>query len=177
MNESAILIRAARPEDALAVAWVHVRSWQAGYDGLLPKAYLDSLEPEERARRYDFSNNDPAKPKTFVAVEQEKAVGFVTISVAEADAVKLGELAGLYVEPDYWCRGIGGKLLSHAQDQFLAGGIDQAILWVLTGNSRADNFYRRYGWTADGARRTDVVWGMRVNEVRYRRKWRDKTYE
>ena len=32
----------------MAVARVHVRSWQVGYRGLLPDAYLDGLRAEER---------------------------------------------------------------------------------------------------------------------------------
>jgi hypothetical protein len=41
-------VRPARPDDALPVAGVHVRSWQAAYRGLLPDDYLDGLRAEER---------------------------------------------------------------------------------------------------------------------------------
>lgn len=33
-------LRPAQPEDALAVARVHVRSWQAAYRGLLPDDHI-----------------------------------------------------------------------------------------------------------------------------------------
>lgn len=33
-------VRNAVPDNALAVAAVHVRSWQVGYRGLLPQDYL-----------------------------------------------------------------------------------------------------------------------------------------
>ena len=42
----------------MAVARVHVRSWQVGYRGLLPDAYLDGLRAEERAERYNFASGD-----------------------------------------------------------------------------------------------------------------------
>lgn len=45
-----IHIRPAVAEDASAMARAHVRSWQAGYRGLLPADYLDALRPEDRAR-------------------------------------------------------------------------------------------------------------------------------
>ena len=45
-----MILRPAEPEDAMAVARVHVRSWQMGYKDLLPQDYLASLQPEERAR-------------------------------------------------------------------------------------------------------------------------------
>jgi hypothetical protein len=40
---------------------------------------------------------------------------------------------------------------------------------MLEGNARADRFYRTHAWLPDGTRRTDTVWGITVNEVRYRR--------
>ena len=56
---SDVLIRPAKSDDALEVARVHVRSWQAAYRGLLPDDYLDDLRAEERAQRYNF----PAIPE------------------------------------------------------------------------------------------------------------------
>ena len=53
----------------MAVARVHVRSWQAAYRGLLPDDYLDQLRPEDRAPSYDFASLEPLKPRTIVAVE------------------------------------------------------------------------------------------------------------
>jgi hypothetical protein len=63
-----MLIRPAEP-DEVAVACVHVRSWQAAYRTLLPDEYLDKLRPEDRARRFDFATADPLKPRTIVAVK------------------------------------------------------------------------------------------------------------
>ena len=64
-HTASMLIRPAEPDDALDVARVHVRSWQTGYHGLLPAAYLDQLRPEERAQRYDFATQDIRKPATL----------------------------------------------------------------------------------------------------------------
>ena len=71
-------VRAARPEDALEVAAVHVRAWQMGYRGLLPQGYLDGLRPEERARRYTFGETIAGWPRTLVALERGVICGFVT---------------------------------------------------------------------------------------------------
>src|SRR6267378_3827093 len=64
-----MLIRPAVPDDAIGVARVHVRSWQAGYRKLLPDDYLDRLRPEERAQRYNFGSLDPRQPATIIAAE------------------------------------------------------------------------------------------------------------
>jgi hypothetical protein len=41
---------------------------------------------------------------------------------------------------------------------------------VLVGNTRAERFYQRDGWTTDGARRSDTVWGAAIDEIAYRRR-------
>ena len=66
VNPSPPEVRTARPADALAVAEVHVRSWQTGYRRLLPDAYLDSLRPEDRAARYTFDRDGTDDPQTIV---------------------------------------------------------------------------------------------------------------
>jgi hypothetical protein len=52
-------VRRAGPGDEAEVAGVHVRSWQAGYRGLLPDRYLDALRPEDRMGRYTFGPPTP----------------------------------------------------------------------------------------------------------------------
>ena len=39
----------------------------------------------------------------------------------------------------------------------------------MEGNARAERFYRNDGWAPDGSRKTDSLWGVTVNEVRYQR--------
>ena len=166
-----MLLRAAESADAMSVARVHVRSWQSAYRGLLPNEYLDQLRPEDRAERYDFASRDPQTPQTIVAVEAGVIRGFATTSPSrDADLAGYGELGALYVDPDYWGRGIGMALVSAARDRLAGLGFGNALLWVLMGNVRADRFYRNDQWTPDGLQRTDTVWGVTVNEIRYRRK-------
>src|SRR3954454_1176985 len=98
-------IRLANSDDALAVADVHVRSWQAGYRDLLPADYLDGLRAEDRAARYDLGNRNPSRPVTFVAVDGDAICGFAT--VAQSDASGCGELTALYVSPQRWRSGAG----------------------------------------------------------------------
>src|SRR5215471_6386244 len=73
-----MLLRPAEPADALAVARVHVRSWQTAYRNLLPNDYLDQLRPEERAEKYTFGSTDPLHPYTIVATEAGVIHGFAT---------------------------------------------------------------------------------------------------
>ena len=163
-------IRLARPEDAVAVAQIHVRAWQAAYRNLMPAQYLDALRAEDRAARYDFASRDPIRPSTLVAVDGDSICGFATVARAvQSDAPNYGELCALYVAPEQWGRGIGVALVKAARNRLLLLGYRQAVLWILLGNARAERFYLRDGWTSDGLQRTATVWDANVEEVRYSR--------
>ena len=157
----------------MAVARVHVRSWQAAYRNILPDDYLNQLRPEDRAAKYEFASRNPLKPHTIVAVEEGMSPtiqGFATtMPVTDSDMPDYGELCALYVDPQHWGHSIGVALLSAARAHMFEQGFRSAILWVLTGNVRAERFYQNDGWAADGVRRKAMVWGIEVDEIRYAR--------
>ena len=96
-----MLLRPAEPSDAIAVARVHVRSWQVAYRTLLPEDYLDQLRPEDRAQKYDFRGGDPLRPQTIVADEGGVIQGFATTGPArDQQRAGSGELYAIYVDPD-----------------------------------------------------------------------------
>jgi GNAT superfamily N-acetyltransferase len=165
-----MLVRMAEPADAHAVAAVHVRSWQVGYRGLLPDDYLDGLRPPDRAKHYSLGSDDPAMPRTIVAVEERVICGFATTGPARDEDVRgQAELGALYVDPPHWGRGVGRALIAEARGQLVRDGYAVAVLWVLVGNERAERFYRADGWRPDGTRRLAEVWGATVDERRLRR--------
>ncbi|HVA28155.1 MAG TPA: GNAT family N-acetyltransferase [Candidatus Baltobacteraceae bacterium] len=165
-----LAIRSAVPADAADVARVHVRSWQVGYRGLVPDDYLDGLHWEDRAARYTFFGEHAGLPSTIVAVEGDAICGFATTGPCRvADAPGYGELLALYVDPDAWGRGVGRALIARARSDLVQRGFTGAVLWLLAGNVRAERFYRSDGWLPDDAHRNEEIWGVRVDEVRFRR--------
>ncbi len=167
-------LRAARRGDELAVAEVHVRSWQEAYRGLMPDGYLDALDPRERAATYTFETDDPAAPTTVLAVGEkdgeEVLLGFTTFCPSrDADAPGLGEVVALYVDPDRHRGGVGRLLMVEARHRLREAGFTEALLWVLDGNDRAARFYAREGWTPDGATRVEHPYGIVSNVSRLRR--------
>ena len=168
MPYSTMRLRPAQPEDALAVARVHVRSWQIAYRGLLPDDYLSQLRPEDRAAKYNFTHTDPQKPYTILAEDDALIAGFATTMPSRDPALpNYGELAALYVHPDFWNRGIGAALIVAARTRLIEQGFRQACLWLLDGNTRAARFYSIDGWQPTSEHRTDTVWGVTVGESRY----------
>jgi len=157
-----MVLRPARPADALAVAGIHVRAWQTGYRGLVPDGYLDGLRAEDRARRYTFELTDLDRPQTLVAELDGAIVGFATTAPAQ-DEPGAGELAALHVDPAAWRRGIGSALIAAARTRLVERGFASAVLWLLAGNRRAEAF------VAEGEPRGAEVWGTHVEEIRFRR--------
>ena len=47
-----VICRPATARDVPAIATVRIRSWQAGYRGLMPPDYLDALDPAAEAERW-----------------------------------------------------------------------------------------------------------------------------
>lgn len=167
-------IRRAEAADALGVATVHVRSWQAAYLGLLPDPYLDQLDVEQRRVGWARSIEEAEWPRTGTLVATEanaNVVGFAHVGPARDDDLDLsviGEVAAIYVVPGAWGSGVGRRLMAAALNVLRDAAFDAAILWVLEGNERARRFYEIGGWQVDGATKDVVIADMSLAEVRYR---------
>jgi ribosomal protein S18 acetylase RimI-like enzyme len=68
----AVRLREARRGDELAVAELHVRSWQEAYRELMPAEFLAALDPRERAGRYRFGSDEAEGPTTVLAVVDDR---------------------------------------------------------------------------------------------------------
>ena len=163
-------VRLARPGDEMGVAEVHVRAWRRAYWDLLDRAMLLSMRPETRVHRYDFANRDRRRPQTLVAEQDGQILAFATCAPArDPDVPGWGELNALYVDPDWQGAGVGRVLIAQARDHLKTLGFQDAVLWVLKGNVKAEAFYRRDGWLFDDLNRRERLWGFWVDEIRYRR--------
>jgi RimJ/RimL family protein N-acetyltransferase len=164
-------IRTATPEDATGIAEAHVASWRTAYRGLLPQALLDGLSVERRTAQWQ---RDIRGGSLVVHVATDPAGhvgGFIATGRSrDDDAVDtVGELIAIYLRPQLWALGIGGRL--HAAGiAGLATRFEQATLWVLDGNARSRAFYERQGWRPDGTLKRDTLGDAEVVEVRYRRR-------
>jgi RimJ/RimL family protein N-acetyltransferase len=167
-----LFVRRAEPQDAPAVARVHVASWRQAYIGLLPQEYLDSLSIETRTRTWAkaFSQFPDQASTTLVGELDRQIVGFACVGPSRDDDTETatGELWGLYLDPAHWGAGHGHTLHTEALDATRASGAAVATLWVLTTNQRARHFYERHGWVAAGTVKTVWCGDVRLDETRYR---------
>lgn len=138
-----IQVRAARPEDAEAIARVHVASWRTTYKGIVPEEYLAGLDEGERALEWKEWLTRPVR--VYVAELDGEVVGFVGGgAIREPLAGCDGELLVFYLLERAQRRGIGTSLLRSLAAGLRADGFKSMAVWVLALNP-AVGFYARAG--------------------------------
>ncbi|MFG1739486.1 GNAT family N-acetyltransferase [Micromonospora chalcea] len=157
--QSSLTVRSARAEDAAGMARVHVRCWQETYRGLMPDAVLDDpglLAFRERFWTAALTDERYRENRAAVAERAGELVG-IAMSGPPLDAEAAWwarQLYVLYVHAADHGTGAGPALLRAVLDP-----AEPAALWVADPNPRAQAFYRRHGFVADGT--TQVQDGVR----------------
>jgi predicted GNAT family N-acyltransferase len=131
------------------MAWVHVRCWQETYRGLMPDAMLDDPGfPAARERFWTAALTDGRYRENRTAVA-ERAGQLIGLAMSgpplDATAQWARQLYVLYVVTAEYGTGAGRALLRAVIDP-----TESAALWVADPNPRAQTFYRRHGFVADG---------------------------
>jgi GNAT superfamily N-acetyltransferase len=164
-------IRPGRPEDAAAIAQIHIGGWQAFYRGQVPDAMLDGFDLERRTDGWRRQLEDlPGHHRLWVLERDGRIIGFcATAHSADPDAgPETGEIPALYLSPEVVGTGVGRRLFGHAVADLRTRGFAEATLWVLVSNALGRRFYEAAGWRPDGTEK-DQPWGNHVlHEVRYR---------
>ena len=161
------MLRLATIEDAETIATIHVRTWQAAYEGIMPAQYLASLSVEERANlcRKVISEQHGA---VLLAVAPHREVGFISFGPSrDKDAKEKAEIYAIYVLPEFWHEGIGGELLEEAERRIKDGRFIALTLWVFEKNVRARRFYEARGFRLDAAHKEETIGGLLLTELRY----------
>jgi GNAT superfamily N-acetyltransferase len=159
----------AQPEDAVAIATLHVESWRSAYRGLLPDAFLDGPVVENRLILWRERLNGPAADRRLVlkAILRGELVGFACVLLDDEPAHG-PRLDNLHVRPPLKGGGIGSLLFHSALDWVGRTAPGQPMhLWVIEGNVPARRFYDRHGGVVAERRTLEVVPGIPVPELRY----------
>src|SRR5579875_3238148 len=133
-EEQAMIVRAARVEDAGGIAKVHVDSWRTTYKGVIPDDFLASLSYESRSQRWRSMLSNPTRfAGDFVAEDKTgRIVGFISGGPAqEPYPVYRGELYAIYILQEYQGQEIGRRLTEALVGKLLEAGIDNMLVWVL----------------------------------------------
>ncbi len=142
-------VRPARIADADAIAHVHATSWRETYGSFVADPDDSPWFAVESRRAMWRSILGDGRMRTVVATADREVVGSAAVDdTDDPDAVRPEELTMLYVLARSHGSGAGQALL----DAVL--GDRPASLWVAAENPRAHAFYRRNGFSPDGAAST-----------------------
>jgi GNAT superfamily N-acetyltransferase len=165
-------VRPAAPRDAKAIAEIHVATWQAAYQGLIPDDVLKAMTVEKRLA-YWKEAIEYSDPQILVATESDKVIGFVGFDRSRDAGTKssVGEIWAMYVMPENWRKGAGLALWDGARDGLKEEGCTQVTLWSLVANERALQFYEQAaGFKRDmTSLRTTAYGSVKLEEIRLKR--------
>ncbi|UXI02556.1 GNAT family N-acetyltransferase [Photobacterium sp. TY1-4] len=144
-------IRKASIDDVNAIAAIHVASWSAAYDGLMPQNYIHRFTLAHREKQWaNIIGRELAW--VFVAEDQSGLLGFLCCGQPKGyDNPKTYELSALYIAPTRYHSGIGSCLYDTCEKHLLNLGGERIELWALAGNHRAHRFYQRHGFQPTGS--------------------------
>jgi L-amino acid N-acyltransferase YncA len=141
-------IRFARPEDAAAVARVHVAVWETTYRGLIDDALIEAPTVQQREAMWgDILTAYSATHPVLVAEEFGIGIcGFGNAGPLRGEEVLgfSGEFKTLYLLPAYQRRGLGRAMLCRLAALLMERGHRSALAWVLASNP-ACGFYEAMG--------------------------------
>ena len=171
----AIRIRRATAQDAAAIARVRIESWRVTYRGMIPDAYLDSMQVDASTQLWDrVLTAGPNTTSVFVAENDGGVIGFAAGNMLAEPRDDLdAELSAVYLRREFQRAGVGRCLVCAVARAQRARGANGMIVWVIAGNKVARTFYERLGATFlveqpfewDGMALTEVGYGFRDIEA------------
>jgi GNAT superfamily N-acetyltransferase len=170
-------IRAAAPDDAEAIAEIHVGAWRESYAELIPTERLQKLDVVERGRRWrEIFRSAPSTDGIFLLnFPGEAPTGLASCGAQRNERLKeLGypaEFAALYILKRCQRRG-GGRALMGAMARHLMGqGWGAASVWVFRDHAPARGFYEALGGVETGVEGAWTTLGLTLPDMSYG--WRD----
>ena len=164
-----ITLRSATPDDAPAIARIHVETWRHAYRGIIPDAHLAALSIEKRSAGW-AQNIQKAPDATLIAERDGTVAGWISFgSCRDEGETAQAELYAIYIDPRHQRAGIG-RTLTRAAERRLAERLPQAAritLWVLERNHAARAFYASLGYQPDGVSKIELIGGAPFVELRY----------
>lgn len=159
MSTVVIEIRQARPSDAVAVAGAHDEAWRAAYQGIIPGTELDKLI---NRRGSDWWESAIRKGSRVSLLQfGDTVAGYANYGRNRARSLQYeGEIYELYLRPEFQGVGFGRRLFSAARKDLIHCGMKSLVLWALSENDPAVEFYRALGGRA--VARSSERFGTRV---------------
>lgn len=148
---SPLILRPARPDDAPALAHLHVTVWRETYATLAPAQAMALLDEALRLRQWRAALADPDRACLLVERGGEVLGMVATAAPVEPAFGPRGEIRHLHVAATARRLGLGAQLLQAACDRVSQDGFAGAGLGVVAQNTAARAFYAAMGGREAGA--------------------------
>jgi len=148
-----VSFRAARADDALAIARLHADSWQRHYRGAYSDAFLDGDVEGFLGRIWTDRMSTPQPGARTILAEHNGQVVGLAHTILDADPTWGALLDNLHVAHGRKRHGIGGHLLTLTRQAVRDWSASSGLyLWVLEQNCAAQAFYAAQGgvWVERG---------------------------
>lgn len=147
-------------EEVRGKAYVHYKSWQESYSGIVDADYLKNKVTFE----YCLAMAQKYPDNILVAKDGERVVGFAAYGKYRDDSIAdCGEIYAIYVLKEYQKKKIGYALMRASCDKLKE--YKRIALWVLKDNRKAIDFYEKYGFSPDGTE-SEITLGTPLTEIR-----------
>ena len=144
----------AGPDDAQALAEVHVASWRESYRGLIADSFLDRMSVPVHAQRFYRSLMHPGEhDATLAAADRHGLVGYAAGGPSRSRRAGEAEVHTLYVRLAAQRQGLGRRLLVASARVFADMGARSLMISTLRDNLPARRFYEHLGGKAEAPRR------------------------
>lgn len=146
-----VSIRRAEPSDSAAGAACHIACWREAYADIVDPAVLAERTSDLAGRTERWHQMTAApQPRWLAVTDGDEVVGFSAAGPGRDDDIDIPlELYAIYVRVAHQGTGTADRLIGAAI------GSAPACLWVFEANPRAQAFYARHGFVADGFRKID----------------------
>ncbi|MGY5765185.1 N-acetyltransferase family protein [Brachybacterium sp. DNPG3] len=147
------------PEDAPAIARIHVGGWREAYAHLLDESWFSEDAVARRTVQWTqwLTPGNPAHDEGVYRIGRDGCGTPIGLAaswpVRDELPVRDLELSLLYVDRAWWGTGLADSLVCSVI------GDSPASLWVAEDNPRARRFYEKLGFAPDGTRQTEQQLG------------------
>lgn len=159
MNDLALSVRTARPEDAADLARIYIESWQDTYAGVISHALLAAMSLKGHTARWRATIRATDRNGAVLVAEDAQfgPVGLCSLGAARDRALGFeGEVYTLYVDPAFLGRGAGRALLAGAFDTLKERKLRSCLIWSHARNN-ACFFYEAMGGRRIATRTTRLM--------------------
>jgi GNAT superfamily N-acetyltransferase len=169
-------VRLASLGDAERLAEINLVTWRHAYAGIVPAAYLETLDLATLRDRWVVRLADPRERVNLLAEVDGLVAAYAIVGsyrtqhdAEPEDTTGWGELYAIYTHPDLQGRGAGQAVHDAALEALADRGCSFVALWVLRDNTRTRRWYGARGWRPDGASSQWLSAGQPLEEIRLTR--------